>query len=94
MLYRQNATVLTTPLPGGEVALLDTVTQNYYTLNETGGVVWNAFAEPASIDAAATELVTLYDVDPATANSAAQTVLADLVRDGLLKQLPPDADAP
>ncbi len=94
MTYAQNPSVLTTPLPGGEVALLDTVSQTYFTLNETGGVVWNAFTTPSHLEAAVSELVGQFEVDRETALRAVESVIADLVRDGILREMRSDDDTP
>jgi hypothetical protein len=91
VIYLQSQTVLTTPLPDDEVALLDTVTQRYYTLNETGAAIWDLFAEPRSAASAAAMLEEAYDVDAATARASVQQVVDDLARDGLLTAVEPAA---
>lgn len=94
-LYVHHPEVVATLLPGDEVVLLRLDTQQYVSLNETGGAIWDAFAAPASVQAAADALVAAYDVDAQTAQDSVRQVVDQLCTDGLLIASPdvPSPDA-
>ena len=82
--YVRRADTTATPLPGGDTAVLDLGSQNYFTLNETGAWLWERLEAPASAEALAEALAEVYDVGPEMARASVEALLDELVREGLV----------
>ncbi|MBC7791404.1 MAG: PqqD family protein [Anaerolineae bacterium] len=59
-------------------------TKRYYSLNETGATIWRLLEEDLPIEDIASQLVLLYDVERATANSAVARLLDELLAESLV----------
>jgi hypothetical protein len=81
--YHKNPDVVTTDLDDGAI-LLNLNTKYYYTLNETGLSIWQAFDECGDPDAIATKLTDAYDVDRKQASAYLFELLKDLEKEGLI----------
>ncbi|HEX2203507.1 MAG TPA: PqqD family protein [Longimicrobium sp.] len=68
----------------GEAVLLHMDTKDYYRLNATAACVWKGLERGMDRDALVEELVTTFDVAPATASEALDGLLDDLLRRRLL----------
>ena len=56
--------------------------QCLFTLNETGGFIWEQLAEPRTIDEIAAALVETFDVEREQAERDTQALLTQLVEEG------------
>ena len=79
--------VLFTPLPDGSGVLLDLDTKFYFTLNATSVFVWQTLVELGQATAAAlgARVAAEFEVSEAQATENCAALLAQLVRDGLVK---------
>jgi hypothetical protein len=70
-------------LEGGAV-LLHMGTKRYYSLNETGALVWQLLEEGATEGDVVTRLVDRYTVAASDAEAALSELLAELLAEGLV----------
>lgn len=82
--YKAREDVVMADLGGGETALLDQATMRYFTLNETGRVIWDHLKEGASIPKIVEALVEAFEVTPEEAGQSAREFLEDLLSEGLI----------
>lgn len=83
--YRASDRVLFTPLVDGDGVLLDLDTKFYFTLNRAGTAVWKQLSLGAqTVDALVESVVESFDVDPDTARSDVEALLAELRAESLL----------
>ena len=82
--YRQRDAVNGTVLASGELVLLDLRTQRYYTLNATGGTVWERLDDWQALDDLARAVTRAYAVDEETARDSVERLLDELLREGLV----------
>jgi hypothetical protein len=79
-----DADVLTVAMPGEEIVLLHLQTGRYFSLNQTGSLIWSRM-EASICDAdIVRELVDRFDVTPEAASTALREFLQDLIRQRLL----------
>ncbi|GEM44749.1 PqqD family protein [Deinococcus cellulosilyticus] len=82
-MYRPKQDILVTDLED-ELVLLNPDTQDIFTLNTSGRLLWLAL--PASLDTLAEVLVGHYGLDLPTARTDAGDILRDLVQAGLIDE--------
>lgn len=82
-LFVVNPDVVYTKLGDHEAVLLNLKTQVYYTLNETGVVVWEMLREPRSIEQLASTLTEGYEVTLEEADTLTRDFVERLAHDGL-----------
>ncbi len=82
--YKAREDVVMADLGGGETALLDQSTMRYFTLNETGRVIWDHLKEGATVPKIVEALVSAFDVTPEEAADSAREFLEDLLSEGLI----------
>lgn len=75
--------VLFQPVGGGAV-LLNLETERYFSLNEIGTLMWQAFVAGETPRHFCQKLVSEYSVDCATCQADALRLIADLIAAGLL----------
>lgn len=86
--YQIPADVVFTDLSGDEGregVLLNVATRRYYSLNETGLVLYERLAAGDSAEAAALHLTSVFEVDPETARASAARLVEALTASGLLQ---------
>lgn len=69
---------------GDDLVLLNLASGARHRLNGTGAEIWRSLAPGSSIDGIARHLVTVYEVELPEAVSAVETMLASLMRNGLV----------
>ncbi|MDP9369483.1 MAG: PqqD family protein [Chloroflexota bacterium] len=69
-----------------EIVLLDARTEAYLGLNITASAVWSILAGGGSLESAAAELVSRFDVLPEEAQTDVATLTERLLAQGLLEQ--------
>lgn len=69
----------------GEVILLDGRGDTYLGLNKTGSVIWETIAQGGSVKDAAQALVKRFDVAPDRSVADVQTLVDQLVENGLIQ---------
>lgn len=77
--------VAASPL-GEDLALLDLVSGEYYTLNATGSFLWQQLADPRTETELSQAMCGVFEVDDASALTAVRTYLSGLVERGLARQ--------
>jgi len=75
-----------TRLADDEAVLLHLVTQRYYSLNETAITIWEQLASPRTVPEVAGALCEAYEVDEPTARALVERFVAELGRDGLVRE--------
>lgn len=68
-----------------DTLLLDPATGTYVRLNESGGLLWDALACPASVDELAGRLADRYGLDAERAAADAERFVASLAGRGLVR---------
>jgi hypothetical protein len=89
--YRLKEDVVSTELDDSEAVILNLKSRHYYTLNETGSVIWAAMKDSKSVEQIADDLVASFEIDHAGAVTHVRAFLEDLARDGLV-DLDPSSD--
>lgn len=69
---------------GDETVILDIRTDAYYTLNESGSLLWDTLVKTSDIEAAAQELAEHYAVDKETARKDIVALVDKLISEGIL----------
>jgi hypothetical protein len=72
---------------GGEAVLLDLGGERYYGLDEVGLRIYQSLAESKSIAETCEALLEEFEVEPAQLRSDLETLLADLLKTGLLVKI-------
>jgi hypothetical protein len=77
---RRSPRVLATP-QAGEVVLLDTARERYFTLNDVGASVWTMLAEPTTLTELVASIRREYDVPSDPAEDLVQRDVTRLLRE-------------
>lgn len=70
--------VVYTELQNGEAVLLHLDTQTYYSLNETGTLIWQSVEQGLPVSDISQKLQEQYEVAPTQAQQSVTTLLQDL----------------
>jgi hypothetical protein len=81
--YVAHADTAAAAVEGGAV-VLHMGTKCYYSLNETGAVLWRLLESGTTEDDAAAQLVQLYEVEAREARDAVSCLIADLLGERLV----------
>jgi antirestriction protein len=73
-----------------EAVLLNTETERYFGLDETGTRMWQLTTTAASVEAAYQALLNEYEVEPGTLRQNLSDLLEKLATNGLLNMTPAD----
>ncbi len=84
--YRQDPDVLFTEISESEAVLLSLPASRYYTLNETGTLIWRTLRDGATPGLAARALEARYDVEPDRALDCARAFVEELLRETLIRE--------
>jgi coenzyme PQQ synthesis protein D (PqqD) len=87
-VYHPRDDVLFTPLDESQGVLLSLSAGQYYTLNETGSLVWQALRDGATLAEVARALEAEFEVGPGEALAHARAFVDELLREGLIRQEP------
>jgi len=68
----------------GGAVVLNLRTKRYYSLNETGAVIWRLLEDDVAFSDIVARLVQQFDVEHATADQAVTNLLADLTSEDLV----------
>ena len=68
--------------------ILNLRTKRYYSLNETGTVIWRLLEEEMPVADIVARLVEQYDVEPGVASAAVSKLLDDLTSEALIEAVP------
>ncbi len=85
--YKAREDVVMAELGDGETALLDQASMRYFTLNETGRVIWDRLREGASLQEIVKALVEAFEVTPQEAGESAREFLEELFMEGLVRKV-------
>ncbi|GKU75822.1 lasso peptide biosynthesis PqqD family chaperone [Paenibacillus sp. L3-i20] len=69
---------------GGEKVMLSVTNGNYYNLGHIGGHIWDAIAEPISIEELINTLMEQFEVDREQCESHVESFLDHLRKEGLI----------
>jgi hypothetical protein len=76
--------VLSTELPDDEMVLLHVESGNYYTINETGKLIWQGFQQHEDVETVSQALATRYGLNREEAQSYVLQLVEDLFAEGLV----------
>jgi len=71
----------------GEVMVIDLATGSYYSLRDSGAVVWQGIERSATDAGIAWELAHRYDASPDDVSSAVSSLLGELEAEGLVERV-------
>lgn len=63
---------------GGEVVILNTETNNYYSLNEVGSYIWENLKEPIDLSGIVNKITKVYDIDNSQCEADVQEIIQAL----------------
>lgn len=72
---------------GDELALLEPKTGQYFTLNQTGSVVWQFLREPRTLSEIVDEVANKFDVSAAECEGDIEVLVARLSESGLIRKV-------
>lgn len=81
--------VLMQEMPDGDSVFINLETEQYFGLNPVGTRMWSRLIESETVAAAYETLREEYDVDPATLREDLETLLENLLAQGLLRSEAP-----
>lgn len=84
--YSPHPAVVYTRLDEHEAVLLHLETQRYFSLNETGVVIWDLLATSPTLDEVAAALAQTYEAEPETLVASVRRFLDELEHDGLVRE--------
>ena len=84
--YGPHPAVVYTRLDEHEAVLLHLETQRYFSLNETGVVIWDLLAASPTLDEVAAALAQTYEAEHEILVASVQRFLDELERDGLVRE--------
>ncbi len=82
--FKARDDVVMADLGDGETALLDQSSMRYFTLNETGRVIWDRLKKGTTIEEIVEDLVAAFEVTEEEARESAAEFLEDLLAEGLV----------
>lgn len=82
--YRRSDRVVATPLNSAETVLLHLGKKRYFSLNETGTLIWNLLPQHAAPDGLADALALQYEITPAAARTEVELFLEELRERGII----------
>jgi hypothetical protein len=84
MRYLVNSGPVISEVIDGEAVIINLTTGNYYSLNESGAVVWSSIESSATVGEIVARLSSAFEASPAEAESAVHELLADLQQEDLI----------
>lgn len=84
--YIPNPNVVSTELDDAESVLLDLNTRRYYTLNETGVVIWQQLKDGKSIREVAVAVASRFDITADEATTFVEVFVSSLEQEGLVSR--------
>jgi hypothetical protein len=70
----------------GEIFVIDTISGEYHTFNETGNLIWKAITKQATFNDIIKKLTSKYNIDNHKAAEELKRFIDKLIRIGLLKK--------
>ena len=89
MRYVRNARILAADLSADEKALLSAERGKYYGLNSPAARIWDLLAAPATLHELCDVLRSEFDVEAAECSRDTAELVAEMVAEGLLEEMPP-----
>ena len=86
MKYRPAEHAVFTEMEDEEGVLLNLLTRNYFSLNETGTLIWKHVQEGAPVEEIAAALERAYDVEQEAALQHVTRFLDELMHEGLVEK--------
>lgn len=80
------STEVTSSEIGDELALLDSKSGQYFTLNQTGSVVWQCLDAPCSLQDIVRTVTEKFDIDPSACESDIKELITQLNDAGLIRK--------
>jgi hypothetical protein len=81
---RPDPDVLTTAMPGGDMILLHLGTSRYFSLNQTGALIWKMMERSATPAGMSQTLSGQFDVTPEAAEETVRELMLDLKTHNLI----------
>jgi hypothetical protein len=89
--YRTTGPAVVSETVDDETIIVDLETGSYYDLNAAGGCIWSLVTRGHTPEDSASELVSRFGADADEARRAVDALVARLLEEGLLAELPPEA---
>jgi len=70
-----------------ESVILDLNTSDYYSLSETGALIWESLGAGHSVEHVKEIVCRQYDIEPSVLHKHMESLVEQLVQDGLLRAL-------
>lgn len=86
MKYAANPDVVSTSLDDNESVLLNLKTRRYYTINETGSVIWNELKAGRSTEEIVSALTREFDITEEAARTHVDSFLEELMADDIVRR--------
>jgi len=83
--FKQHEQVVATELDASEAVLLHLQEQRYFTLNETGWLIWQAIGEGLDTESITKKLQAEYEVDDLKAKQSVLAMIDELESQKLIK---------
>ena len=77
--------ILYQTLSNGEIVFLNLDNESYYGLDEVGSVIWDEITTTENLDTAFNNLLDKFDVTPDKLRKDLETLLEQMVENGILK---------
>ncbi len=84
--FSPRSDVVHTKLDSGAAVLLDLKTHKYFSLNESGAVIWKLIESGTAISEIAEKLVEQYGIEPERAQKSTQALVERLTEAGLIEE--------
>ncbi len=83
--YQVNSQVVSTELDPTEAVLLHLDNQRYYTLNETGWLIWKHLKKGLALQQITNEMQNEFDVDQSKAEESVREIISELESERLIE---------
>ena len=77
--------IVFTELDEEEAVLLNVITKKYYSLNETGILIWTKLQEGLTIQEISKAMTDIYEIDGASASNYIQSFIDELADEGIVE---------
>lgn len=86
MAYTKNPDILSTRLDDEESVLLNIRTRKYFTINETGSLIWDCLEDGKSFDEMVVAVTSAFDIESEAAAMHVERFLGKLEQGGIIRR--------
>ena len=85
--FRTNPNIISTVMDDGESVLLDVNTRQYYSLNETGSLIWQLITDGADENDIVSAIVAEFDIAHSESVKHVNSFLSECLDDKLIERI-------